>query len=1103
MKKTIALLIILFGMTITAMAVSVHHESLKAENLGDSFESTKIDLSLRQIFSQDEKNISIIISFKKFEKPNVEELKAAGIELKRMYHLINGAHALGSPKAIREICNKKWVDGVYLDGFVALANQSRGSEGLPVVTPAAMINASQLWSQGINGSGVKVAIIDTGINQNHPDLIGKVVGEVNFIETEGTTEDLDGHGTFCAGIIAGSGAASGGKYKGIAPGASLLNIKVLDMDGYGKVSDIIAGIEWAVDNDADIISLSLGKMSFGEVNLPITMAADNAMDAGVVVCVASGNSESRISSPGDGNKVITVGASDSRGHVADFSGSSPVKDGRIKPEVLAPGVDVVSTAIPGMQYVKYIDTFYIEQSGTSIAAPVAAGVAALLIQKDPSLTPAGIKAALAKGARKLNNSLDEEYEIFYQGAGLIQANRSAQILGQDLCGVMPDKWTIGRWAFDPESYNDNPGIYIGADKQQKKIYAMAPGDVDQTTKFVFFTDHERRNLSIKTKGDMAGWIIVTPLSKIIPANGQETFSATITVPNTTMTGIYHGAIVILDDGREIASVPVKLEVARPLKLINGSAKVDGIINKTQWNYYYMDVPVGAHNLTARLSWPGASNLDVILLSPAGEKYTFERVAKKEQVSVIDPMAGLWLTSIHARSITSKENYTLQVNESVLKVDPGSLNMGLVAAGEKKTAKIKLINGGLSINDLSYSSAIANKSTTSFQGEVAKGETWEKSINVEANVSRLSLRLNWKEKDSDLDLKIYDESGDVEESSYGRNKPEILEVYEPPSGKHKISVFGAKVQLGKGKSQPFDLYITSYRMDRDQFVKVSGPSSLESKAIGSIGVVAKVPAQMAGQEERGYLEIKADNESFRIPLVFTVAGASITGISNITFNDSDRDGFINNLSLQVNVSTSIPGMYKVQGAMTDCSGHMIGWLSNFSKIDHSGIVDLVMDGREIWKKGGCKPLKVGDLMLYNLQDELVGRYNASLMIDKSPDDFQAPAAYFNGSFVNLSAVKDGAIGKIAIGVGISVIKSGDYWIWANLRDEDDYTIKNYERALNLSAGNHTILIEFNPERISDLKEKSTLHLRDLTLNFDDEDIDEIRDAWASGEMNFNV
>ena len=137
-----------------------------------------------------------------------------------------------------------------------------------------------------------MAVLDSGIDKNHPDLIGKVVAEKNFLTDEVTADDLLGHGTMVAGIIAGSGNASNGKYKGIAPGASLLNVKVIDSKGDGKVSDIIAGIEWAIYNGADVLSLSLGGINLGETNPPITMAADNAVNGGVVVCVAAGNRNS-------------------------------------------------------------------------------------------------------------------------------------------------------------------------------------------------------------------------------------------------------------------------------------------------------------------------------------------------------------------------------------------------------------------------------------------------------------------------------------------------------------------------------------------------------------------------------------------------------------------------------------------------------------------------------------------------------------------------------------------------------------------------------------------------------------------------------------------
>jgi len=143
---------------------------------------------------------------------------------------------------------------------------------------------------------------------------------------------------------------------GVAPGASLLNVRVIDSKGSGQISDIIAGIDWAIDNGADVLSMSLGGLNLGESNPPISMAADNAMDAGTVVCVAAGNLDERllllmlvassvclgcVESPGDGVKVITVGATDCDDRIAAFSGSGPLRDGRYKPTLVAPGVNVV------------------------------------------------------------------------------------------------------------------------------------------------------------------------------------------------------------------------------------------------------------------------------------------------------------------------------------------------------------------------------------------------------------------------------------------------------------------------------------------------------------------------------------------------------------------------------------------------------------------------------------------------------------------------------------------------------------------------------------------------------------------------------------------
>lgn len=290
MKKTFYILILSAGLVVVAMALSANIGLIASGNLAECSDASKIDASLTERLSANDNRIPFIIMFNRSSMPGDELLDLAGLHMGHRYHIIPGAAAVGSAQDIRHLADQQWVDSIFLDGSVHVSGPVRVNDDFTGESSAEMVNASSLWNQGINGTGVTVAIIDSGIDPNHPDLEGTVIGEVNFIEDEETTSDLLGHGTMCAGIIAGSGEASGGKYRGIAPGAKLLNVRVIDSNGDGKDSDIIAGIEWALNNGADVISMSLGGLDLGQTDLPVTTAADNAMDTGAVVCVAAGNS---------------------------------------------------------------------------------------------------------------------------------------------------------------------------------------------------------------------------------------------------------------------------------------------------------------------------------------------------------------------------------------------------------------------------------------------------------------------------------------------------------------------------------------------------------------------------------------------------------------------------------------------------------------------------------------------------------------------------------------------------------------------------------------------------------------------------------------------
>src|SRR3989338_2206397 len=275
------------------------------------------------------------------------------------------------------------------------------------------INAPSAWDLGYNGAGVKIAVLDTGINGTNEMLSGKVVAAEVFTG-ENHTEDKQGHGTHIAGIVAGNG-----KYKGVAPAALLLNAKVLTDTGSGSTSTIIKGINWAVENDADIISLSIGG-AYENSDGPLNAALKDAIDAGVIVVISSGNcgkdcpssncgSFRGVTKPADLEEAIAIGAVGKNNEWACFSSGQEFGD-YIKPDLVAPGVDVTSS---------YLGNAYRALSGTSISAPFVVGVAALMLQKNSSLNQSSLKSLLE------NNAVDlgvEGKDVKY-GSGMVDVEK--------------------------------------------------------------------------------------------------------------------------------------------------------------------------------------------------------------------------------------------------------------------------------------------------------------------------------------------------------------------------------------------------------------------------------------------------------------------------------------------------------------------------------------------------------------------------------------------------------------------------------------------------------------------------------------------------------
>jgi len=297
------------------------------------------------------------------------------------------------------------------------------------------LGADLAWQAGAKGEGVTVAVLDTGVSQ-HADLAGRLVtvhNDVTGADTpcmnlsgESNCDDNYGHGTFVAGVVAGDGTSGGSTdYAGVAPKAKVLGVKVAGRSGATDVSNVLAAIQWVVSFKSTygikVLNLSMSTDSVqGYRTDPFNYAVERAWDAGIVVVVSASNrgpAATTISKPGDDPLVVTVGATDDRGtygvgndEIPDFTSRGPTPaDGLAKPDVVAPGAHIRSLQAAGSKIptdAQLAPGPYMRGSGTSFSAAAVSGVAALMLGRNPTMTPNQVKYALLETARDLPASSD-------------------------------------------------------------------------------------------------------------------------------------------------------------------------------------------------------------------------------------------------------------------------------------------------------------------------------------------------------------------------------------------------------------------------------------------------------------------------------------------------------------------------------------------------------------------------------------------------------------------------------------------------------------------------------------------------------------------------
>ncbi len=411
--------------------------------------------------------VTVIVQHRQMPtSPHLKAMQGRGATIKSKFQTIRAVTMRVPVGMLEELAKDPNVTYITPDRqFTMKANPTTEEFATAVEADVA---ASQY---ALTGAGIGVAVIDSGVAA-HPDLnnssgTSRVVYSQSFVSGDTTTSDKYGHGTHVAGLIGGTGASSGtangypATYAGMAPGVNLINLRVLDQNGSGTDSGVIAAIQQAITLKSTynirVINMSLGRPVFESYTLdPVDQAVEAAWKAGIVVVCAAGNNGryaatdgfGTIVVPGNDPTVITVGATMTEltasrvdDQIASYSSKGPTTlDHIVKPDLVAPGNCLVSLRVAGSTLDTSYPQFeitptsgtskYYELSGTSMATPVVSGAVALMLQKNSALTPDQVKARLMKTGWKafgqytfshdsLGNLYNNEYDIFTYGAGYL------------------------------------------------------------------------------------------------------------------------------------------------------------------------------------------------------------------------------------------------------------------------------------------------------------------------------------------------------------------------------------------------------------------------------------------------------------------------------------------------------------------------------------------------------------------------------------------------------------------------------------------------------------------------------------------------------------
>jgi len=840
-----------------------------------------------------EEKIPVIIFLDK-KDAELKEIKDIN-RLKRKYKLIDAISAELDKGEIEDLKDNPHVKKIYYDRVIH-ALPIKNDKKIKISTSAETIGAYYVQDHlNYTGRNITVAVIDTGIDYTHPDLGGyfgegyKVKDGYDFINEDSDPMDDNGHGTHCAGIV-----AANGNIKGIAPDADLLAVKVLDSNGEGHNSIVLAGIDWAVSHGADIITLSLGENQQPNDGMePLDLIVNAAVEKGIVVVAAAGNEgpgTGTIAHPASTEKVISVGASNDRGTVntdddtiAEFSCRGPSAFGRFDPDVVAPGVGIYST---------WLNESYYSATGTSMSAPHVAGAAALLLEYNRNLTPIMIKSLLIHSAGGITG------HPFEAGAGLINITRAIEsgteaLINNDDCWeesiIAGMNTTAVLKIKNNHEYSMNFSISISSLTDIEGDYSI-PETWFEFPESIVLEPSEEKEVQIKFSAH--------------PEANPGTYGSILKIESNNSEGIRIPiaiTISLFDTGTIQGIVDDECSIDSPYSC--GSDPSDSVDRWGDWKFYQIKNHNGT-SIEITLNWSDSSNdLDLYLFAPNGVlvDVSGEGNTTGEHILLSNPVYHEYWVAVYAYDvIPSKLHFNLTVSYlSSLRVEPSSWH-GSLNKGEQGLINFTLINDETPDSNLDLSLILLkNGEGISLTKTIGRTDpdpydvVWKKSasgLDLE-NAKYLNASLRWDNPSNDLNLYFVYKEGNFWYISRFRSehRNDLLGTGEEDLNGIDIRYYLKKYSdIGIGIKNPggyqsynLKLNFTDESSWDSAVVVPSNISYLSSNERRTVQVSINTSSLTEGKTYNPFLLIKENSDLAKVPIRLSITATSSTTTTTTT------------------------------------------------------------------------------------------------------------------------------------------------------------------------------------------------------------------------------